>query len=83
VTFSGILISRWVGLMLDSNKARQQQMTRSVETFIILLFSIVVCLWLLKLPLEVVLIVYFCLIGLFEATLPARKRSWFQPQAGG
>jgi hypothetical protein len=35
---------------------------------------------LLKLPLEVALIVYFCLIGLFEATLPARKKSWFQPQ---
>jgi hypothetical protein len=78
--FSGLLISRWVGLALDSNKARQQQMTRSVEAFVVLLFSVGVCLLLLKLPLEVALIVYFCLIGLFEATLPARKKSWFQPQ---
>jgi hypothetical protein len=78
--FSGLLISRWVGLALDSNKARQQQMTRSVEAFVVLLFSIVACLWLLKLPLEVALIMYFCLIGLIEATLPARKKSWSQPQ---
>jgi hypothetical protein len=81
--FSGILVSRWVGLMLNSNKARQQQMTRSVESFIVLLFSLVVCLLLLKLPLTVALIVYFCLIGLFEAMLPARKKNWFQPQPVG
>lgn len=79
VTFSGILASRWADLLLDSDKARQQQMTRSMEGFLIFFFCLIVFLWLLKLPLDVTLVIYFCLIGIFEATLPARKRSWFRP----
>lgn len=82
VMFSTLLISRWVGLLFDPKKARQRQMTRSVEAFLILLLSIGVCAGLLKQPFEVALIVYFWLIGLTEITLPARKKSWFQPQTG-
>lgn len=79
--FSSLLISRWVGLVFDSQKARQQQITRSGETFLVLLFSVAVCMVLLRQPMEVALIMYFCLTGLLEATLPARRKSWFQSQA--
>jgi hypothetical protein len=84
VTFSGILISRWVGLFLDSDKARQQQYIRSMETFLVLFLSLIVCLVFLHLPFEVMLMVYFGLIGIFEVTLPARKRSFLgSPTVGG
>jgi Protein of unknown function (DUF3592) len=84
VTFSGILISRWVGLFLDSDKARQQQYLRSMETFLILFLSLIVCLVFLHLPFEVMLMVYFGLIGIYELTLPGRKRSFLgSPTVGG
>jgi Protein of unknown function (DUF3592) len=82
-TFSGILISRWVGLLLDSAKARQQQFLRSAETFLILFLSVIVFLVCLRLPLEVTLMVYFGLIGIFELTLPLRKRSFVRLPAVG
>jgi hypothetical protein len=79
VMFGGLMVSRWVGLLLDSDKARQQQMARSMETFLILILSLLVVFVLLRLGLDMVLVVYFCLTGLFEAVLPARKRSLFPP----
>lgn len=79
VMFSGLMVSRWVGLLLDSNKARQQQMARSMETFSILILSFLAVFVLLRLGLDMAMVVYFCLTGLFEAILPARKRSLFPP----
>ena len=41
LTFAGIMIPRWTGLLTDSDAARQQQINRSLESTLAFVFTIV------------------------------------------
>jgi Protein of unknown function (DUF3592) len=72
LTFSGIMISRWMGLVIDSDSARQQQLKRSMAGFLLFFGT-----FLLSVPLtgsmDVMMSIYFGLAGLAEAIEPFQQ----------
>jgi hypothetical protein len=83
LTFSGIMVPRWIGLVHDSDSARQQQINRSSESFIVFFFCAVLFLVFLQMPFDEVLAIYFGLIGLLEITSPLRTKSLLQTPVMG
>jgi hypothetical protein len=82
-TFSGIMIPRWMGLVQDSDGARQQQINRSSESVIVFFFCAVVFLVFLQMPFDAVLAIYFASIGLLEITSPMRTKNLLQTPVMG
>jgi len=89
LTFSGIMVPRWIGLAQDSDNARQQQINRSWDSFAVFFFLVVLGALLLPVvfqiqtDLDAMLAIYFGLIGLLEITSPLRTKSLLQSKAGG
>jgi hypothetical protein len=77
LTFAGIMIPRWTGLLTDSDAARQQQIARSFESGLAFIATIP-CMLLFDDPFARALIIYFSFMGLLEGTSPLRRRSLAQ-----
>jgi len=85
LTFAGIMIPRWTGLLTDSDAARQQQINRSLESTLAFVFTVVPIVLLLDNanPLGPALVAYFAVMGLLEGTSPLRTKRLDQSQRVG
>lgn len=72
LTFSGIMISRWMGLVSESGSVRLQQFKRSMAGFLLLFGTLLVTL-VLESSWDMMLVVYFCLAGLAEVIEPFQQ----------
>jgi hypothetical protein len=83
LTFSGIMVPRWIGLVHNSDSALQQQINRSADSAVVFFLCAFIFLIFLRMPFDAVLAIYFGLIGLVEFTSPLRTKSLVQTTAMG
>jgi hypothetical protein len=85
LTFAGIMIPRLTGLLTDSDAARQQQISRSLESLLAFVFTIVPIALLLdnENPFGPALVAYFTVMGLLEGTSPLRRKRLDQSRRMG
>jgi len=83
LTFAGIMIPRWTGLFTDSDAARRLQISRSMESILAFIVSIIPTLLSVNVVFTHPLFIYFALMGLLEATSPIRRKNLDQSQRMG
>lgn len=85
LTFFGIIVPRWTGFFTDSEAVRQQQISRSTESTVVFIFTILPIAMLSESqnPFGPALIVYFIVMGLLEGAAPLRKRLLDQSKRAG
>jgi hypothetical protein len=85
LTFFGIMIPRWTGFFTDSDAVRQQQISRSAESILAFVFTIIPIVLLLDSPnpFGPALVAYFTVMGLLEGTSPLRTKGLDKSQRAG
>jgi len=84
LTFAGIMVPRWTGLFTESDAARQQQINRSQESILALVFIIVPTVLVFDWDsLGYGLAAYFTVMGLLEGISPLRRKGLDQSKRAG